>query len=457
MTSRMPNRPGDDAARSAVGPLLDDLRSELLVMPRELIVEEHLEMIAFEEQLLATPRFVKPRSALPRPRRAAFVFACVSATIAGCGLSAAGALPKPLQRITDTIAHTLGVPEPNRVEPGPHTNKGALGATTTPRVAPAPHSATPSTPKATTPTTSRASHHKGGGSHPPTTHNPHPPSGSVTPPPPPLNPPRPVKPSKRVKPGHVAKPPSKNSENTPPGYPIDWRKRAIAAAAKQLGSCADDVTLTPADCPQVATATGAVQSVQWSLLNDPRSGAVVVAQSKATTDQWGNPSRTTTVTVYERFQMDASITATDGSVSLAYSSGIGQATMVWNGAAFVKVSFESGSAAGHLLPGVNIPAFARPDAATDAAALAAVQSAFNECIAAAPTSPLTTCPPAAAGSQLNGDPTLGAVVTFDGERGTFAVTGTYSLAADGAAPGHGYTATLFYDGSAFRVLGITAS
>jgi len=457
MTSRMPFRSGDDPVRAAVSPLLDELRSELLVMPREDIVEDHLEMMAFEEQLLATPRFVKPRATLPRPRRAAFVFACVSATVAGCGLSAAGALPKPLQRITDTIAHTLGVPEPHRVQPTPHTSNGALGSPSVPRVAPDTDRSAPTTPKAATPTTKTGNHHKRRDSHPSAAHTPHPSGPAVTPPHPPLNKPRPVKPSKRVKPGHVVKPPSpNNSENTPPGYPIDWRKRAIAAAAKQLGVCVQAVTLAPADCPQVATASGPVLSLRWALLNDPRTGAVVIAESKATQDQWGNPSRTTTVTVYERFQMDATITASDGSISLAYSSGIGQATMAWDGSGFVKVSFQSGSAAGNLLPGINIPALARPAGATDAAAFTAVHTAFNDCIASAAT-PLPSCPPVSAGSQLSGDPAQGAVVTFDGELGTFAVTGTYTLTSDAAAPGHTYTATLFYDGIGFRVLGISGT
>ena len=86
-------------------------------MPREEIVEHHLEMMAFEQQILATPRFVSPRVGRrsPSPRRTAFVIACVCTTIASCGLSAAGALPEPLQHITDSIAHTLGVPHADHV------------------------------------------------------------------------------------------------------------------------------------------------------------------------------------------------------------------------------------------------------------------------------------------------------------------------------------------------------
>jgi hypothetical protein len=453
MTSRMPFRSGDEPERASVAPLLDDLRAELLVMPRETIVEEHLEMMAFEEQLLATPRFVKPRTALPRPRRAAFVFACVSATIAGCGLSAAGALPKPLQRITDTIAHTLGVPEPHHVEPAPHESNGALGQPSTPRVAPGKGRATPTTPKTTTPKTPATTHHKRVTSHSPTRTT-HPTGPKTTTPPEPLIKPRPVKPSKRVNPKGPVKKPSKNSDNTPPGFPDNWRTRAIAAGAKQLQACAASDTLAPADCPQVAIGAG---TVQWTLLNNPQTGAAVVAQSKVTQDQWGNPSRATTVTVYERFQMTATITGADGTSSVVYSSGIGQATMVWNGSAFVKVSFLSGSAADHLLPGVKIPAFVRPGDATDASALTAVQAALNDCITAAGSTALPACPQLPAGAQLNGDPALGAAVTFDAEAGTFTVSGSYALTSDAGTPGHAYTATLFYDGNAFRVLGIAGS
>jgi hypothetical protein len=433
MTSRMPFRGGDDAARAAVTPLLDDLRSELLVMPRDTIVDQHLEMMAFEEQLLATPRFVKTRAALPRPRRAAFVFACVSATIAGCGLSAAGALPKPLQRITDTIAHTLGVPEPHHVDPPPVSN-GALGAPSTPRVTPGTHRVAPTTPKPATSTTHPVPRKPVPAHQPPRT-----PTSTglkATPPPEPLITPRPVKPSKRVHPKGPVKKPSKNSDNTPPGFPTDWRARAIAAGAQQLKSCAQTDALAPVDCPQVATATGTPQSVQWALLNDPQSGAAVVAQTKVSHDQWGNPSRATTVTVYERFQMAATITAADGTTSLVYNSGIGQATMAWNSTAFVNVSYLSGSAADHLLPGIKIPPLAPPAGAIDAAAILAVQAALP------------------ADAQMNSET---ATVVFDPELGTFTVTGSYVITSEVATPEHPVTSTLFYDGNAFRVLTVTTS
>ena len=56
----------DDAVRAAVAPLLDELRGELVVLPREPIVEQHLDMMAFERQVLDAPRPVRTR----QPRRA---------------------------------------------------------------------------------------------------------------------------------------------------------------------------------------------------------------------------------------------------------------------------------------------------------------------------------------------------------------------------------------------------
>jgi len=94
MSRGMPFRSGDDAARDAVAPVLNELRAELLVLPSESVVEKHVDMMTFERQVLGTtPRVArKSRAAMSRPRRTAFVLAAVSATVASCGLSAAGAL-----------------------------------------------------------------------------------------------------------------------------------------------------------------------------------------------------------------------------------------------------------------------------------------------------------------------------------------------------------------------------
>jgi hypothetical protein len=454
-------RSGDDAARDAVAPMLSELRAELLVLPSEPIVEKHVDMMTFERQVVGTPRVArKPRPAMSRPRRTAFVLACVSATVASCGLSAAGALPEPLQKITESIAHTLGVPEPHDATPATSSGAGAAPTPTTPSIAhppaaaPTPRVTTPA--KRGTPRQARAAGH-GTPAHPPTSTTP------VEPAAPPAFPARPTDPSKRITPKPTPKPPSNHSDNTPKGYPSDWRDRAIAAATSGLQQCAQAGVLAPTACPQSATAsdpTSPAANVQWKLLNDPAQGAAAVAW---TTTPAGGGAATTTVTVYERFQMDATYTqaATGARSLLAYSSGIGQATMRWNGKSFEQVTFVTGSVAGHLMHGVHVGAFSRPDV-WDFMVLSAVESAFEQCTSTG--TPAPTCPPgglldtpATAQSTLNGDVMSTATLSFDNQVGTYSVTGPYSMTNAAGAPVTGsYLATLFVDNGVVRVLSVTA-
>ena len=456
MTSRraLPFGSGDDANRDAVAPLLSQMRAELLVLPREEVIEEHIEMMAFEQKLLATPRFVRPRVPMPASRRAAFVVACVSATIASCGLSAAGALPEPLQHITDSIARTLGVPEPSHPTPAAnHDTRGAVGAPKPASVRPAPQVETTKPkplPKAVT---------KKKASHPKVTHTLTSSGQQLPTTPKPIAIPRPEKPSTRVHPKGGPKSPPKYSDNTPPGYPIDWRARAMAAAAAQIKTCAQANTLSQNACPQSAPADTAAQSIHWTLINDPAAEAVAIAHTRTAP---GSTAPITTVTVYERFQMDVSYTV-DGATSphIVYSAGIAKASMTWNGSAFQHVDITTGSVAGHLVPGLIVPLFERPAVVGDDSVLIAVQTAFTNCAtAAAPAaagSPIGGCSAIPTGATLNGDPTQGATVVFDAESGEFTVTGTYSYTSDQGAVTVPYTATLFFDGSQLQVLDITGS
>ena len=358
---RIPFGSGDDSHRAAAAPALAELRSELLVMPREELVEDHVDMMLFEAQLLATPRFAKTRAALPRPRRAAFVFVAVCGTLASCGLSAAGALPEPLQHITDSIARTLGVPQP-------HHTAGAALRGQWPQGDHADHRRR--APRA---------HNHDSPFRPPkskalpfvkvhaVTHTTTPPVQSVQSVQPPIAKARPTVPPKRIKPRKPSPPPSNNSSNTPAGYPDNWRHLAAAAATAQLRTCAQADALSPAGCPQIASAADAnapVQSVQWSLVTAAESEAVVVARVHRGGPNTPGPA--TTVTVYEPFQMGGSYTQAGATHPYrAYSGGIAAATMTWNGSSFTNVTFSSGSVAGHLLPGVTVPALQRPSGVAD--------------------------------------------------------------------------------------------
>ena len=236
-----------------------------------------------------------------------------------------------------------------------------------------------------------------------------------------------------------------------------------AAAAQLMLVCPQYTTVSPAGCPQQATAPDldpASQSLQWAVENSPFDGAVVIAKTTP-----GNPARhiapTTAVTVYEAYEMVATYTAADGSTHFAYSGGIGAATMSWNGTTFVNVNFGPGSVAGHLLPGVKAPTHPRPGAADNPRVLAAVQTAFTACTATTPpTGPTAACPQStAAGEQwtVTGDPAQGATVAYDSASGLYTVTGTFAMTSNlGNSTGGPYTATLFFDGTQLQVVRITA-
>jgi hypothetical protein len=278
--------------------------------------------------------------------------------------------------------------------------------------------------------------------------------------------PRPHAPPQRIKPVDAGPPPSKNSSNTPPGFPADWRQQATDMASMQLAwPCTFDPSPAPAGCPQQVTAAAVgikPDSVAWTLLNDPHAGAAVVAKTTP-----GNPARHiaphTSVTVYEAFQMVATYTAADGSGPYrAYSAGIGAATMTWDGSEFINVSYGRGSVAGQLLPGVKPPTLPRPANVNDSAVLGAVHDGFTACTASTTApGPVLTCPQTTApGEQwtLTGDPTPGATLAYDLTQGLFTVTGTYAMTSNlGNSAGGGYMATLFYDGSQLQVLSITAN
>ena len=96
---------------------------------------------------------------------------------------------------------------------------------------------------------------------------------------------------------------------------------------------------------------------------------------------------------------------------------------------------------------MTVPPFERPVGAADSALLAVVQAGFS-LPADAPSGQWT----------VSGDPTQGAVVTFDDQQGTYTVSGTYALTStDGGTAGGQYTATLFFDGQNFQILGIAGA
>jgi hypothetical protein len=448
---------------AAVALLLADLRDELLTPPSASQTAEHIAMMRFEEQVAPAPA-PRPRASAvrssprpapailrgrvrsatsTRPRRFAALFAAICVLSGSVGLDAAAAVPAAVRRITehitDTIVHTFGVPQapaPSSAGAPARVDSASVIAGPGPERGPASSAAASS---ASAPSTSVS----------PATGAPHvssqqaPTSGApaVTPDDPSSSPAPPAEP-----PVDSQRPPKHNmgkDPNTPPGLPSDWSSRAVAAARTQLATCALATDLSPVGCPQVAAVAAGVtpRNVQWTLLNQPLAGASAFARANGV-------ARQATISVFGLFQMEATYTVgTDALPQYAYSSGVAQATMTWDGSTLLAVTFTSGSVAGQLPDGVHVPAFERSPSATDAAVLAALQSGFAAWVTSA-------------GGTLVGDPTQGAVVSFDPAHGNFTVTGSYTPASTdpGSAPmAQPYTAILVANGTIVQLLSIAGS
>jgi hypothetical protein len=467
------------ARNAAVAILLADLREELLVAPAEHVVDEHVRLMRFEEQVLAPASGTNAqvqsvraqvqqrvrRAAAARPRRVAALIAAVCVISGSLGLNAAGALPGAVRHITEhitnSIVHTFGVPQAphERAAVQPTSGSapavdGAQGlsapATSSPATTSAPVATSTSSGSVPTPATAPSQ---------PTVSAQSPPGGSTAsdPPAPPVQ-------------QNMGRDPG-----APAGFPADWQARAIAAARAQMESCTQADALSPAGCPQQAGTSGVNPtpgSVHWTLLNQPLAGATVIATMHETVGH----RATTQVSVYGLFQMDVAyaVAGNDTHPYFAYSGGVAQATMTWDGSSYEGVSFTSGSATGQLPPGVNVPSFERP-AVADSNVLAALRTGFEACAApaSAPDPSISNCPqgaaldPTATSAQwsLNGDPTQGAAVAFDSEHGNFTVTGTYAMtlsSVSAAGPSTvsvtgQYTATLTFDSEGLHLIAIASS
>jgi hypothetical protein len=264
---------------------------------------------------------------------------------------------------------------------------------------------------------------------------------------------------------------------TMPGLPSDWQSRAVGAANAALKACAAATSLNPTGCPQQISDAGAVvQTVQWSLLSDGLAHATAVPVPQP--DQGPTSGGNGQIVVYGRYAMDVSYVVAGQGLrpSLDYSGGLAQATLSWDGTSFQNVQFTSGEVT--LPANVTVQPFARPAGATDAAALAAVNAGFNDCvtIAVPATDPVVAnCPQGgtrtdmhATGGHwlLQGDPLQGALVSFTPEHGDVTVTGNFDMNFDYTTPPEGpdhgtswtarcfghYTAILSWDGSTLELL-----
>lgn len=446
---------------AAVESLLAEVRRELLAPPSESRAAEHVAMMRLEDQIYAPAPPVSSQSSpgrsaaghsqlgirtrggavratASRPRRFAALFAAICVLSGSVGVDAASALPAAVRQvtdhITDAIVHTFGVPQPSdpRSEGPPiraaepfGSGRTATSVDTGSRVPAGARGSGPSAPAG------RAAGVDAQGPRPSDSPavSPGDPSDPPSAPQPPTGSPRPPKLN------------MKKDPDTPPGLPANWRSIAVAAARAHLVACTRVTDIMPLGCPQVAAIDPAEHpgSLHWVLLNQPLAGATTTLDAIVSTHPL--------ISVYGLFQMEATYTARDGTQRFAYSSGVAQAIMMLSGSAPLYVTFASGSAADHLPAGVHVPSFEAPAGVSDAAVLASVQAGFAAWVTGS------------GGGTLVGDPTQGALVSFDPAHGNFTVSGMYTVApSDGTVPvSHGYTASLLWNGDVVQLLTIAGA
>jgi len=215
--------------------------------------------------------------------------------------------------------------------------------------------------------------------------------------------------------------------------------------------CAKQTSANPdhAICPQT-TRTYLPYSGSWQIIGDPTQGMTVG------TDQSGN------LLLLGRFQM-AFVYTEDGVTGTRHvPDGGGFSATVALSDSQIEVKSVT-----RTTPGVGLD---RPAGATDQAAKDLVAKAMATC-ASVSAETVADCPQAAPDVilakvrwTLNGDPTSGATVSYDGSTGLFDVHGNFSMGVTYTWFGQAksrtsyithYDAYLFWDGQALQLVTIT--
>ena len=231
--------------------------------------------------------------------------------------------------------------------------------------------------------------------------------------------------------------------NTPPGFPSDWRRRAIEVARAQLDDvCAVRRARTRADARSRPRSIRRVTpaTVHWTLLNQPLAGATADRAVMPRSGTRADHSAGTEVSVYGLFQMEATYTVGGDATQprYAYSGGVAQATMTWDGSAIPdRRASRTASVAGQL-PTRRAPSAVRAarrghrrrriaDAQSGFAACATTVPVANSSIANCPQTRSWIRPRRACSGPSSAIRCRARSSSFDPDHGDFTVTGTYAM------------------------------
>ena len=223
---------------------------------------------------------------------------------------------------------------------------------------------------------------------------------------------------------------------SPEGLPSNWSTLAIQAAQTALETCAKSTTLDPQNCPQQnqsADLSGRHRVRPVESGGQPMAGSAAVPADAA---QGGTPGQ---VDVYGRYLMEVSYSVSGGSVRpvLDHSGGVAHASMTWDGSSFQNVQFIV-QPQDSLPPGVTVPPFPRPNPGNRRHGHCGGQGRLHRLRhdeGAADNFDIPNCPmeigtpldTTSAQWGLQGDPTSGAIVSFDTNHGVFTVTASYQM------------------------------
>jgi hypothetical protein len=215
---------------------------------------------------------------------------------------------------------------------------------------------------------------------------------------------------------------------------------ATTALKAAFERCVASTEAAPSGCPMLGQA-GTLGTVQWALVGDPAASAAIGFDES---QQLIGTGHYQTIETYQLRNSGAWHRAVGGPFRTRLAIA------------------GSNVSAGSLDVDTSVPRAARPQGATDQAALDLVRSAFTAC--AASTASITPdCPQGDYNPldgisnvrwQLSGDPLAGAAVNFDGATSTFQVIGKFSMVMSYDLTGAHYThsssgsyrADLFWDG-----------
>jgi hypothetical protein len=235
--------------------------------------------------------------------------------------------------------------------------------------------------------------------------------------------------------------------------------QAVTLVKSAFADCTKVTTLQPQNCPQNVSTYGAQEPVAWTLVGDPTSDLKLGLSTNGQTPSVAGTGHFMMTVAYN----DSN---TPPRASHRFSGGAYGVTFDVSGETLSLSGLSAGGFS--FAPAADLPP---PTSATDAAIITAVSAAFQACAKATTIDGSNDCPnrayaynPTNVKWSVVSEPTAGSKVTWDGQSGSYTVTGDFAMTAtfnDGFSGGSstvqskgGYTAHVLWINGAAQVVWI---